>query len=188
MTETLASAAMALSVLSSAFPTPLTPAGLALLAVLLGSAAVCEWRGRRLPDAVQLAGLLGAFGLACLRGGLPAGLDGLLGAAAGMALMVPALALALASVEQSRLMAAIGLVAGPEQVPALFGLGLAVGLLAMLPALATMLTRAWRPGIAGGGVADLHGTDAGAGGADRPRLPWALALAAATLLWSGIGT
>ncbi|MBU6271434.1 MAG: hypothetical protein KGQ67_09040 [Betaproteobacteria bacterium] len=187
MTETLTAAATTLSRLLDAVAVPLPTAGLALLAVLLGSAAVCEWRGRRLPEAVQLAGLLGGFGLACLRGGLPAGLDSLLGAAAGMALMVPALALALASADQSRLMAAIGLVAGPEQVPVLFGLGLAVALVAMLPALAGMLSRAWRPGLAGDAVADLRWGDGAAAGADRPRLPWALALAAATLLWAGIG-
>jgi hypothetical protein len=187
MPDALVFAATTLASLSAAFPVPLSPAGLALLAVLLGSAAVFEWRGHRLPEAVQLVGLLGGFGLACLRGGLPAGLDGLLGAAAGMALMVPALALALASVEQSRLMAAIGLVAGPEQVLALFGLGLAVALLALLPALAATLSRAWRPGLAGGGTLGLRRGDAQAAGGDRPRLPWALALAAATLLWAGIG-
>jgi len=94
-----------------------------LLALVLASVAF-DLRGRAVPGALVAASLLGGFATAWLRGGLPAALDALLGAAVGLAVMMPLLALAWTSQEEARLMAAMGLLVGPAHAPVILGLGI----------------------------------------------------------------
>jgi len=168
-------------------------------ALLLAASCVSDWRSRRIPNVLTVAGLFGALAFHGLAPGgaglfdpyLPGGLGlkaSLLGAGVALVLLLLPYSRGWMGAGDTKLMAAVGGFVGLAALPAvLLGVMLSAGVLALVYALLDRELRSAGARIAGWmrwplvTPGDVRGHEADASVAPAPRLPMALAIA------SGVG-
>jgi prepilin peptidase CpaA len=162
---------------------------------LLAASCVSDWRSRRIPNVLTVAGLFGALAFHGLAPGgaglfdpyLPGGLGlkaSLLGAGVALVLLLLPYSRGWIGAGDTKLMAAVGGFVGLAALPAvLLGVMLSAGVLALIYALLDRELRSAGARIAGWmrwplmTPSDLSGHQAEAFLAPAPRLPMALAIA-----------
>ncbi|MFO1200623.1 MAG: prepilin peptidase [Burkholderiaceae bacterium] len=170
-----------------------------LLTALIAAAVFFDLRSYRIPNGLVAAGLVAGLGTATISGGLSGAVAAIAGAFVGLALFLPFYALRWLGAGDAKLLAMIGSFVGPASVcwVALYTL-MAGGLLGVLmislrdrslPSVSGVLMIAWRAALS---VRRPRARPAGAetpGAGPLPRvdghrLPYAIALAAGTLIWA----
>ena len=164
-------------------------------ALLLAASCVSDWRSRRIPNVLTVAGLFGALAFHGLAPGgaglfdpyLPGGLGlkaSLLGAGVALVLLLLPYSRGWMGAGDTKLMAAVGGFVGLAALPAvLLGVMLSAGVLALIYALLDRELRSASARIAGWmrwplvTPGDVRGHEADASVAPAPRLPMALAIA-----------
>jgi len=157
-----------------------------MLSFLLGGALIYDLAARRIPNWLILIGLIGGLGINLYDAGVSSLGHSLLGAAAGLAIMLPLYLLRAMGAGDTKLMAAVGAFLGPLQVAGAALLTfVAGGVLSLAAALCTgSLARVL-------GNLRLMGTVAASGRAaglslrdvsTTGRLPYAIAIAVGTAL------
>lgn len=159
----------------------------AALVILLACACWCDVRGRRIPNALTLAGAAVALLLRVPLGGW-AVLDGLASLTLALGIALPAFALGFLGGGDAKLLAAVGAFVGLSRLPGTLALvALAGGVLALVAAA--------RQGVLRRSLTNTYGFTrdwvlfARAGVAARLRspgtmsLPYGVAIAAGTLIW-----
>ncbi|NBS63761.1 MAG: prepilin peptidase [Betaproteobacteria bacterium] len=164
-------------------------------ALLLAASCVSDWRSRRIPNVLTVAGLFGALAFHGLAPGgaglfdpyLPGGLGlkaSLLGAGVALVLLLLPYSRGWIGAGDTKLMAAVGGFVGLAALPAvLLGVMLSAGVLALVYALLDRELRSVGARIAGWmrwplvTPGDVRGHEADASVAPAPRLPMALAIA-----------
>ncbi|PLZ03356.1 hypothetical protein CY652_05995 [Burkholderia sp. WAC0059] len=158
------------------------PLGGILFTGWAAAVAWCDCRSRRIPNALVVAGLLGAF-VCALAGRGPFGLPcagALLGAAAGLAALLPFFALGVMGAADVKVFAALGAWCGIDLLP---GLWIVANLAAGLHALWLVA----RVPLAAAGQPDAQRRDAPAR-ADRPGTPYAACLTVPAVAWLAVET